>query len=554
MKTQRRRFLSGMGATLALPLFRNQAFGQEMGRGASNAIFFWTPNGFNMSTFFPRSRFNGSAFGRLDASSFADRPLDTSSSDAVNGVPRRLFRHPEWGMGPLSGYADKVSVLRGMMNSRRGFVNIRSEAGGDHGLNTACRLTAAGIDGTSAGYALGRSVDYAIAERVNPVVNGGRDPLVLHVGRNSDPSNGNGTSFISYRAAGDPNPGINNPWVAFRDLLNLEPGSPAETYLTRRRRRVADLVKAELRELSGSLPAQGADRRLLTEWLGIIESTEDDLGNMGMTGLQCTAQSRDQLIPTARAQAFENSNNSALGRYESAGEIGDLMCRIIALSLVCGRTHVATLQWSEGAGGPAFGALNMGDGASGTWHGGERHHELSHRNGSDGGQPGMLTDVERNMSWIDQWYGQRFAALLGYLDGFGILDDTVAVWLPEFGDGRQHHFIEVPAVIAGSAGGYLRTGYHVDCSADGQWDRRLDPETNGFRIVAADNPANVYNLDTGWIPGCTSHNKLLTTIHNAVLPRNSNGQPEGALNRFPERDTSDEHNTVEEGELDAIVV
>ena len=80
----------------------------------------------------------------------------------------------------------------------------------------------------------------------------------------------------------------------------------------------------------------------------------------------------------------------------------------------------------------------------------------------------------------------------------------------------------------------------------------LDTETNGPRINANDTPANVYDLDIGWIDGCTSHNKLLTTIFNAVLPRDTGGQPIDAISRFPEADTADPHNVIETGEVTAI--
>lgn len=548
MKHSRRRFLSGLGASVLLPAFGRRALAQASPSQPRNAIFFWTPNGFNMSTFYPRTRHGGgsSAFGPLTAEAFLPRPLDTSN-ETIDGVPRSIFRHPEWGLSSLGAYADRLSVLRGLRNSRRGFLDLAD--GGDHGMNTACRFTAAGIGG-GRGLALGRSVDYAIAERINPMIDGGRLPLVLHVGRNSDPRNGNGTSFVSYRGAEDPDPGINNPWVAYRRLMGIMPGSPAETHLTRKRRRIADLVRGELTTMQGGMPLGGSDRKLLTDWLGLLESTEDDMRAMNM---MCTAETRDRVAPVASVQAFEGRSNDELGRYEDFAAIGDLMSRIIALSMLCGQTHVATLQWDAGAGGPAFGAMGMGDGQPGTWHGGERHHELSHRNGSDGAEPGFLTDVERNMSWIDQWYGQRYRDLLGYLDGFGLLDDSVVVWMPEFGDGRQHHFIDITTVMAGSAGGYLRTGRHVDCSSNGRWDERLDRETNGPRIRAADDPANVYALDAGWIDGCTSHNKVLTTVYNAVLPRDANGRPIDPIDRFPQNDTADVHNTVERGELTDVV-
>ncbi len=548
----RRRFLKGVGGALvglpALSMFAARARAQAMDP-IRRAVFFWTPNGFNLSTFYPRTRFGGgsSAFGPLSSDAFVARALDTST-DLTNGVPRAIFRHPEWGLRNLAPFAQRLSVLRGFRNSRQGFVDLAG--GGDHGMNTACRLTAAGI-GTGPGLALGRSIDYAIADRINPVVDGARIPLVIHVGTNADPRNGDGTSFISYRGAEDPDPGINNPWVAYRRLMGISSGSPAEDYLVKRKKRVADLVRAELTEIQTSAPLGGSDRRLLTSWLGLLESTEDEMKGMN---LMCTAEARDGVLPEGGVSAYNGSSNDQLGRYEDFAAIGGAMLKIIALSFLCDHTRVATIQWSGGAGGPAFGSmgLNSTGAGPGTWHPGERHHELSHRNGSDGAEPGFLPDVERNMSWIDNWYGDRYRDLVQLLDQFQLLDDSVVVWMPEFGDGRQHHFIEITAVLAGTAGGYLRSGQMFDCSSNGRWDDRLDAETNGPKIKTNDTPANVYDLDIGWIDGTTSHNKLLTTVFNAVLPRDASGQPIDPLARFPETDTADPHNMLETGEVDAI--
>ena len=552
-KLSRRTILRGLGgAAVALPILSalpSRAKAQAAGDTPKRAVFMWTPNGLNLSTFFPRQRHAGgtSAFGPLGAEAFAARPLDTGD-EVRDGVPRAIFRHPEWGLRNLAGFASRMSVVRGLRNSRMGFQDLAD--GGDHGMNTACRLTAAGI-GTGQGLALGRSGDYAIAERINPVLDGARLPLVLHVGASSDPRNGNGTSFVSYRGAEDPDPGINNPWTAFRRLMGIGPGTPAEDHLVRKRRRIADLVKADLDELKGSLPLGGRDRRFLDTWLGLVEATEDGVRETAA----CTVETRNRILPEATVRAFEGRGNDELGRDEDFAAIGDSMLKIIALSMVCGHTNVATLQWSGGAGGPTYGPMGMRPDAAGagSWHPGERHHELSHRNGSDGAEPGFLPDVERNMSWIDQWYGDRYRDLLALLDELGLLDDSVVVWMPEFGDGRQPHVIDIAAVVAGGAGGGLLLGHTIDASSDGRWDDRLDAETNGPRIVAAPDPANVYDLDVGWIDGTTSHNKLLTTVFNAVLPRDAGGNPIDPIARFPEQDTADRHNVLEDGELEALL-
>jgi hypothetical protein len=546
---KRRTFLRGLGgASVALPVLgaiAGRAGAAPLPGGPRNAVFFWTPNGPNMSTFFPRARYNGgsTAFGPLDDAAFAPRPLMPGSS-----APE-IFHHPEWALRNLSAFRDRMLVLRGFRNSRFGFVDLAD--GGDHGMNTACRLTAAGI-GSGRGLALGRSVDFAIAEAINPRDGGvARDPLVLHIGENVSPDGGNGTSFVSYRGPEMPEPGVNNPWVAYRNLMGIAPGTPAEDHLTRRRGRVADLVRGELGELQ-RLPLGARDRGRLDSWLGLLESTEDGMRDMG---LMCTPEARDALVPLDQVRAFEGRDNGALGLYEDYARIGTLMLDITALSIACGHTHVGTIQWSGGAGGPAFGPTGMGSAPGdppGTWHGGERHHELSHRNGSDGAEPGLIVDVERNMSWIDGWYGDRFRHLLESMDALGVLDDSVVVWATEFSDGRQHHFIDLPFVLAGGAGGYFRGGATVDCSSTGNWDSRLDPRTNGPRILPADDPANVYDLDAGWVDGAISHNKLLTTVYNAVLPRDTAGRPMGAITRFPMTDTADTHNVLEDGEIEEI--
>ena len=112
VKVGRRWFLKGIGGAMiglpALGIFAKDAKAQTVDP-IRRAMFMWTPNGFNLSTFYPRARFGGgsSAFGALNADSFAARPLDTTSNDTVDGVQRRLFRHPEWGIRNLQPFASR---------------------------------------------------------------------------------------------------------------------------------------------------------------------------------------------------------------------------------------------------------------------------------------------------------------------------------------------------------------------------------------------------------------------------------------------------------------
>jgi hypothetical protein len=64
---------------------------------------------------------------------------------------------------------------------------------------------------------------------------------------------------------------------------------------------------------------------------------------------------------------------------------------------------------------------------------------------------------------INTWYAQQFAYLLQKLDsvqeGEGtMLDNTVVMWCNELGNGNTHARKKLPLVLAGSAGGYFKTG------------------------------------------------------------------------------------------------
>jgi hypothetical protein len=79
----------------------------------------------------------------------------------------------------------------------------------------------------------------------------------------------------------------------------------------------------------------------------------------------------------------------------------------------------------------------------------------------------------------------------------------VVVWANELSDGKAHHFANLPWVIAGSGGGYLRQGQHLDL-------------TNGGEL---------YDFNGGGVP----HNRLLMTFANAMgLSLSEFGDPEFA--------------------------
>jgi hypothetical protein len=100
-----------------------------------------------------------------------------------------------------------------------------------------------------------------------------------------------------------------------------------------------------------------------------------------------------------------------------------------------------------------------------TWLGiTEGHHDLSHRGDDDAAAVDRLTR-------INTWYAQQLAALVTRLkqtpDGSGgtLFDGTLILWCNELSKGNTHSRNAAGYVLAGSAGGAIRTGRFLDFSA-----------------------------------------------------------------------------------------
>ena len=119
-------------------------------------------------------------------------------------------------------------------------------------------------------------------------------------------------------------------------------------------------------------------------------------------------------------------------------------------------------------------------------------HRISHRIDSDGSEGTPIANADLLHHGIDKLFAAMFKKFLDRLaaypgpSGGSLLDDSVVVWTNDLANGPPHSYSNVPWVIAGGAGGYLKTGQYIDA-------------------------------------GNVTHNKLLNTLINAVGIRNSGG-------------------------------
>jgi hypothetical protein len=122
-----------------------------------------------------------------------------------------------------------------------------------------------------------------------------------------------------------------------------------------------------------------------------------------------------------------------------------------------------------------------------------------------------------------------------------MLDNSAVMWLPELADGNAHNNNNLPIVIAGSAGGYLKQGVSVDLET-----KALG---TGNSEASCSNGGTSVSFNTGSSTGNVPVNKLYLTLLNALGATN-NGAP---FTQFGMVDTHDVTKGITNpGELTAI--
>jgi hypothetical protein len=164
---------------------------------------------------------------------------------------------------------------------------------------------------------------------------------------------------------------------------------------------------------------------------------------------------------------------------------------VAALAVACGYTRSVAIQVGNGNDGdtrypdPDTGRL-MND----------NYHYVSHRRQSHDSNGTIIPNSDMLHHKVDRHFAQMFNHLLDKLTAYDtaaggkLIDEGVAVWYNDNGNGPGHARIGIPYILAGSCNGFLKQG--VTVATSGGW-----------------NTAN--------------HNQMLNTIGSAVGLRNSAG-------------------------------
>jgi hypothetical protein len=331
--------------------------------------------------------------------------------------------------------------------------------GGDaHGLGIGCMLTGtelsagsmfqAGMGGPGSGWPGGISVDQFIASQLKSQLNVNTPQLSIDfaVKRMA----GSLWSRMSYTGVGETVEPFDDPTVAFSTLFaSVGLSSGAMATLNARRKSVLDEVMAEANALLPSLSGTDADK--VNNHLSQIRLMESQLTSM--TSVGCTKPT----APTLTASPPVEFNASGMEVLQDPSVDADVPMRnelsqqMLVAAMSCDMARVGTIMMA-----PSRSDIYL------VWLPGgsnESHHNLSHEATTN-------VSAENMLIAINQWYAGQVSALITKLkavpEGNGTMfDNTVILLANELGIGNAHTHTNVPFMIAGSAGGYFKTGQAV---------------------------------------------------------------------------------------------
>ncbi|MFN7135214.1 MAG: DUF1552 domain-containing protein, partial [Myxococcales bacterium] len=223
-------------------------------------------------------------------------------------------------------------------------------------------------------------------------------------------------------------------------VANLD--AETQRQIATRRKSVNDLVREEMKRLMNRPELSADDRQRLTLHFDSVRDLE-----LNMT----------RTLPVSEVDAMK-AMASALDNDDNIFTVARMHMDLIAFAFSTGHTHAATLQVGSG-----------NDGTRYTIDGVKQpsFHQISHRIYSDGSEGDPIPGAVEKHHQIDRLHARLFKYLLDKLSTYTtpagpLLDDCAAVWCNDLSNGPPHGTSNIPWVVAGSCGGFLKTGQYID--------------------------------------------------------------------------------------------
>jgi hypothetical protein len=435
----RRTMLRGIGATIALPALDAMApalaSSQLPGPKPIRMAFAYVPNGIVMEHWTPKQE----------------------------GVLREM---PQI-LKPLEPFKQDITILTNLThNTGRALL----DGAGDHGRCCGSYLTGIQVRKSYTDIKAGVSMDQIVARGMGNATRFASLEVGLEDARQAgDCDSGYSCAYtnnLSWRSETQPNPPILNPRLMFERLFGsgaeLSPEDRARR--AKYRRSILDFVMDDTQKLQANLGP--TDRRKLDEYLGSIREIE-------------------QMLERAEKETatIEPGMDKPYGIPADFAEHFKLMTDMITVAFRADQSRIVTfLITREGSSRP-YREIGIPDG----------HHPLTHHMNKQ--------DLIDKVVKINEYHAQQFAGWVEKLKAAQegdstVLDNSMIVYGAGLSDGNRHTHEDLPTLIAGRAGGAIKSGRHIAY-------RRETPMSNLFLTMMDTMGVRVENFgdSTGRLDG-----------------------------------------------------
>lgn len=412
----RRNFLRGLGAGISLPIFETfidgQAFAGATQKGLATTAsgmplrtaFFYKPNGVNVSKW----------------------DVTGTGADYILNQTHQ----------PYEQFRDKFHLFSQFAHQNG---TAGSDGGGDHARANASYLTGVRPHKTAgADIRAGISADQIIANAIGDQTRFRSLELSCDGVRKSgfcDSGYSCAYQFnLSWRSETSPMTPESNPRLVFERLFGA--GNQDErkhSYAARQQadRSILDFVLEDAKDLNRNLGRN--DQIKLDEYMTGIREIEQRIAKAEKFG---TPKTPSIELPYHAPRSFEEHIR--------------LMIDMLVLAFETDSTRVGTFLLSHDGSNRSFKEIGVSDG----------HHSVSHHRR----KPESLEKLAK----IDLFYSRQLAYLLEQLekrkdaDGKSILYNSQILWGSGLSNPDRHRHDNLPIILAGQAGGAIKTGIHTD--------------------------------------------------------------------------------------------
>lgn len=407
----RRTVLRGAGTAIALPFLdamsstRLLSAAERRDETPLRMAFFYVPNGMHMPDWTPKQ--DGFKFD----------------------LPATLAR--------LEEHRSSFNVLTGLtLDGAR----AHGDGGGDHARSVAAFLTGAHPRKTNgADIQNGISVDQATAKYVGEATRFGS----LELGLEASAQAGNCdsgyscayASNMSWRGPTNPMAKEIDPGALFDRLFagqTKQEARRAKSTREKYRKSVLDYVLEDAQRLHKTLPS--VDQRKLDEYLYSVRDVEKRL-----SGAERLSVSEEGVPDYPRPS----------GVPKELSKHAELMLDMVTLAMQTDSTRILSFMFTNAGSNRSYPEIGVSEG----------HHELSHH--------GKSEHKQEDIAKINRYQIDRFAYLLKRLNsilennGKTLLENSMLVYGSGISDGDRHNHDDLPILLAGNAGGRIRTGQHI---------------------------------------------------------------------------------------------